>query len=72
LKPFWKRCYCEQGRDALATLEQAGDFKLQVKFEKPVEVFALCIICDGDHTQSKYHVTIKDIRLNPKNEKNMH
>jgi hypothetical protein len=47
----------------------AGDFTIEAKFQKPCEVLALCIICDGDHTKSEFQVTVKDIKLNPKRSK---
>ena len=47
----------------------SGDFTIKAEFQKPCEVLALCIICDGDHTKSEFQVTIKDIRLNPKRRK---
>ncbi|MCP4259918.1 MAG: hypothetical protein GY774_20755 [Planctomycetes bacterium] len=46
-----------------------GDFTLKVEFQKPCQVLALCIICDGDHTKSEFQMTVKDIRLNPKRSK---
>lgn len=47
----------------------SGDFTIKAEFQKPCEVLALCIICDGDHTKSEFQVTVKDIRLNPKRRK---
>lgn len=47
----------------------AGDFTPKVEFQKPCEVSALCMICDGDHTKCEFQVTVKDIRLNPKRRK---
>jgi len=44
----------------------SGDFTIKAEFQKPCEVLALCIICDGDHTKSEFQVTVKDIQLNPK------
>jgi hypothetical protein len=54
-------------REQVACIKRTpGDFTIEAEFQKPCEVLALCIICDGDHTKSEYQVTIKDIRLNPK------
>jgi len=47
----------------------SGDFTIEAEFQKPCEVLALCIICDGDHTKSEFQVTVKDIQLNPKRRK---
>ncbi|MDT8302860.1 MAG: hypothetical protein RQ760_15370 [Sedimentisphaerales bacterium] len=54
-------------REQVACVKGApGEFILEAEFQKPCEVLALCIICDGDHTKSEFQVTIKDIRLNSK------
>jgi len=49
----------------VCTKGEAGDFTLRAKFKEPLAVFALCICCDGDDTQSHYRVTITEIQLNP-------
>jgi hypothetical protein len=69
--PNWRKRVHPIGNGLLreqiaCTRKDAGDFRLEVKFEKPLTVFALCICCDGDDTKSKYQMTIKDIQLNPK------
>ncbi|MFC1781148.1 hypothetical protein ACFLZ8_02665 [Planctomycetota bacterium] len=45
---------------------EPGDFTLKIEFEEPYTVLALCIISDGDHTKSKYKVTVRNIQLNPR------
>jgi hypothetical protein len=57
-------------RERIVCLQKtAGEFRLEAEFEEPLDVLALCIICDGDHTQSEFQVTVKDIRLNPRRRK---
>jgi hypothetical protein len=46
-----------------------GDFVIKAIFPKPCTVLALCIICDGDDTKSKYLVNVNNIQLNPKENK---
>ena len=41
-----------------------GDFVIKAIFPKPCSVLALCIICDGDDTRSKYRVNVNNIQLN--------
>ncbi|MCP4608536.1 MAG: hypothetical protein GY845_07470 [Planctomycetes bacterium] len=54
-------------REQVACVKRtSGDFTIEAEFQKPCEVLALCIICDGDHTKSEFQVTVKDIQLNPK------
>jgi hypothetical protein len=72
--PKWKKRIHPIGkgllREQVACIKGTpGDFTIEAKFQKPCEVLALCIICDGDHTKSEYQVTVKDIRLNPKRRK---
>ncbi len=54
-------------RERIASTQNcAGKFTIDVKFEKPLKVLALCIVNDGDHTNSRYKVMLKNIQLNPK------
>ena len=69
--PKWRRRIHPLGkgwvRERVACVKkEPGDFELKVELEKACPVFALCIVCDGDHTKSKYQVTIREIELNPK------
>ena len=48
-----------------------GQFTIDVQFDKPLEVLALCIVSDGDHTKSKFQVTVRDIQLNPELKKKL-
>jgi hypothetical protein len=72
--PKWKKRIHPIGkgllREQVACIKGTpGDFTIKVEFQKPCHVLALCIICDGDHTKSEFHVTVKDIRINPKRRK---
>lgn len=49
--------------------DKPGDFMLRAEFLKPSAILALCIICDGDDTNSKFEINIKNIQLNPKSKK---
>ncbi|MHC4434593.1 MAG: hypothetical protein ACYTBS_22370 [Planctomycetota bacterium] len=68
--PKWRRRIHPLGngriRERVASVKKGpGDFELKVELEKACPVFALCIVCDGDHTKSKYKVTVREIMLNP-------
>jgi len=53
-------------RERIASIQDcAGKFTIDVKFEKSLKVLALCIVNDGDHTDSRFKVILKNIRLNP-------
>jgi len=69
--PEWRRRIHPLGkgriRERVASAKKGpGDFELKVELEKTCPVFALCIVSDGDHTKSKYRVTVTEILLNPK------
>jgi len=69
--PKWRRRIHPLGkgriRERVASVKKGpGDFELKVELEETCPVFALCIVCDGDHTKSKYRVTVTEIQLNPK------
>ena len=69
--PRWRRRIHPLGkgrvRERVASVKkEPGDFELKVELENTCPVFALCIVCDGDHTKSKYRVTVTEIQLNPK------
>ncbi|MHC4203553.1 MAG: hypothetical protein ACYSTT_02810 [Planctomycetota bacterium] len=72
--PKWRKRTHPVGKGLLqeqicSIKNEPGDFRIKVTFQKPYNVLALCIICDGDDTKSKYQVTINKIQLNPKREK---
>jgi len=69
--PKWRRRIHPLGkgriRERVASVKKGpGDFELKVELEKTCPVFALCIVSDGDHTKSRYEVTVTEIQLNPK------
>ncbi|MHC4243153.1 MAG: hypothetical protein ACYSU4_12170, partial [Planctomycetota bacterium] len=47
----------------VCVINEPGDFTLKVNFKKPYTVLALCIICDGDDTKSKFQVNVRNIVL---------
>jgi len=72
--PEWKKRTHPIGKGLLreqvgCVRKTSGDFIIKAEFQKPYNVLALCIICDGDHTKSEFQVTVKDIQLNPQRRK---
>jgi hypothetical protein len=72
--PEWRKRTHPVGKGLLreqicSIKDEPGDFRIKVTFQKPYDVSALCIICDGDDTKSKYQITINNIQLNPIREK---
>jgi hypothetical protein len=68
--PKWRKRTHSLGkgmiREQIACVSsKSGQFTIDVRFEKPLNVLALCIVSDGDHTKSTFRVTVKDIQLNP-------
>lgn len=73
--PDWRKRTHSLGkgmiREQIACVSsKSGQFTIDARFEKPLNVLALCIVSDGDHTKSRFGVTISDIRLNPELEDN--
>jgi hypothetical protein len=72
--PEWRKRTHPIGKGLLreqicSVKNKPGDFALQVDFQKPYTVLALCIICDGDDTKSNFRVIVRNIELNPKRKK---
>ena len=68
--PEWRRRIHPIGkgiiRERIACVRSdPGKFTIDVQFDKPLRVLALCIVSDGDHTKSTYQVTVREIQLNP-------
>ncbi|MHC4565375.1 MAG: hypothetical protein ACYTE3_06405 [Planctomycetota bacterium] len=74
--PKWRKRIHRLGkgmiREQIACIRsRPGQFTIDVQFDKPLKVLALCIVSDGDHTKSKFQVTVKDIQLNPELKKKL-
>lgn len=68
--PKWRRRTHPIGkgiiREQIACVRSdPGQFTIDVQFDKPLKVLALCIVSDGDHTKSTYQVNVREIQLNP-------
>ncbi len=73
--PRWRRRTHSLGkgmiREQIACIRSGpGQFTVDVKFPRPLDVLALCIVSDGDHTESSFRMTVRDIQLNPEREDN--
>jgi len=69
--PKWRRRTHSLGkgmiREQIACVRSCpGQFRIDVQFQEPLKVLALCIVSDGDHTKSRYQVTVREIQLNRK------
>ncbi|MBL7184964.1 MAG: hypothetical protein ISS70_01450 [Phycisphaerae bacterium] len=68
--PKWRKRTHSLGkgviREQIACVRNGpGEFTMDVRFEEPLKVLALCIVSDGDHTESRYQVTLREVQLNP-------
>ena len=72
--PNWRKRVHRLGRGMIreqiaCASSGSGQFTIDVKFDEPLKVLALCIVSDGDHTKSSFELTVKNIQLNPESKK---
>lgn len=72
--PKWRKRTHSLGRgmiqEQIACVSSGpGQFTIDVQLDKPLNVLALCIVSDGDHTESSFQLTVNDILLNSESKK---